>query len=78
MILVGSDSQQSSTVAERIRQQVEASTFDVNGVQVQVTISIGIASYPEHAATKEQIIELADRAMYCGKNLSRNIVYVAS
>ena len=65
-------------VAERIRQEVEASTFEINGVQIKVTLSIGIASYPEHAKTRDEIIVMADRAMYCGKSQSRNVVYIAS
>jgi diguanylate cyclase (GGDEF)-like protein len=78
LILVDSDSNQSLRVAERVRKQVEASVFEVNGQKIKVTLSIGIATYPDHATTKEQILELADRAMYCGKNKSRNVVYVAS
>ena len=78
LILVGTDSRNALTVAERIRKQVEESIFKVDEVQIKVTLSIGIATYPEHALTKEEIIELADRAMYCGKNQSRNVVYVAS
>jgi diguanylate cyclase (GGDEF)-like protein len=78
LILVNTDSKAALHVAERIRQQVESSTFDCNGAKIKVTLSIGIATFPEHATTKEQIIELADRAMYCGKEKSRNIVYVAS
>ena len=52
--------------------------IEVDDVKIRLTLSIGIATYPEHATTKEEILELADRAMYCGKNKSRNVVYVAS
>jgi diguanylate cyclase (GGDEF)-like protein len=78
LILVGTGSKDAITVAERIRRQVEKSIFKIDKVEVKVTLSIGIATYPEHATTKEEIIALADRAMYCGKNQSRNVVYVAS
>ncbi len=78
MILVGTNSEQARVVAERMRKQVEESVFDIDGVQIKVTLSIGVASFPEHATTKEQIIELADQAMYVGKKRSRNVVYVAS
>jgi diguanylate cyclase (GGDEF)-like protein len=77
-VLVGSNSEQAHVVAERIRKQIEETVIDLDGNRVQVTISIGIASYPAHATSKEDIIEIADRAMYCGKHKSRNIVYVAS
>jgi len=45
---------------------------------VQVTVSIGLASFPEHANNKADIIDLADRAMYRGKRTTRNVVYIAS
>ncbi len=78
MVLVGSNAEQAKVVAERTRKQVEESVFDIEGTQIKVTLSIGIASFPEHATTKEQILEMADQAMYVGKNKSRNIVFVAS
>jgi diguanylate cyclase (GGDEF)-like protein len=78
VVLVGTSAEQAKVVAERMRKQVEESVFDIDGIQLKVTLSIGIASFPEHAKTKEQVIELADKAMYDGKKKSRNIVYVAS
>ncbi|NQZ17890.1 MAG: GGDEF domain-containing protein [Bdellovibrionales bacterium] len=65
-------------VAERIRARVEASTFNVNNIGVNITVSIGLAFYPEHAQSAEEIIRIADEAMYYGKKKSRNIVYKAS
>jgi diguanylate cyclase (GGDEF)-like protein len=43
-----------------------------------VTASIGLASFPEHAREKAEILEFADRAMYRGKRSTRNVVYMAS
>jgi diguanylate cyclase (GGDEF)-like protein len=45
---------------------------------VRVTASIGLASYPEHASAKAELLDLADRAMYRGKRSNRNVVYIAS
>lgn len=78
LVLVGTGSDGAFNVAERIREQIENTTFTLGKDEVKATLSIGIATFPEHAATKEKIIELADRAMYCGKRKSRNVVYVAS
>lgn len=78
LLLVGTGSEQAFSVAERIRKKIEETPFDVDGSLIKVTLSIGIATYPDHALTREEVIELADRAMYCGKNKSRNVVYVAS
>ncbi len=78
IILTDSDASIAQTVAERIRKQVEDTTFELADRKVKITLSIGIACYPEHAKTKEDVIELADQAMYYGKNKSRNIVFIAS
>lgn len=65
-------------VAERIRQAVEQRTFQVEGHALNLTVSIGIASYPQHAQSVPDLIQIADQAMYDGKRKSRNIVFVAS
>lgn len=65
-------------VAERVRAAVENHQFEVNGVNVRITVSIGLAFFPKHAQSAEEIIRIADEAMYYGKNKSRNIVYKAS
>ena len=65
-------------VAERIRKRVEEFRFLVDGSEVRLTVSIGLAVYPGNAKTSQQIIKMADQAMYRGKHKSRNIVYKAS
>jgi diguanylate cyclase (GGDEF)-like protein/PAS domain S-box-containing protein len=42
------------------------------------TISMGVAAYPEHGKTKEEVLRAADRALYVAKNTGRNrvVVYV--
>jgi diguanylate cyclase (GGDEF)-like protein len=62
---------------ERIRSLIEATDFLIDGVHLKLTISIGVAGFPEHAKTHREIIRMADEAMYCGKK-SRNMVFVAN
>lgn len=78
LLLVGTSKEAALMVGERIRNQVENTLFVVDGKSVRLTLSIGVASFPEHAKTKEDIIRMADEAMYEGKSKSRNIVSVAS
>jgi len=78
VVLTGTSTETATMVAERVCRAVRETSFLVSGVTVQVTLSIGVANFPEHAKTKEKILQVADEAMYCGKNLSRNIVYLAS
>lgn len=62
-------------VAERIRQSVEGTPFPtLSGQPVHLTVSIGIASFPEDMKTREELIIAADQALYFAKNGGRNRV----
>lgn len=78
VLLVNTDQAQSQQVAERLRSRVEQTKFHVDGIDVKLTVSIGLATFPDHAQTREQILKMADQAMYYGKYKSRNVVYKAS
>jgi len=79
LVLTGIDSGGALKVAERIRRAIEDHRFlSREGARVRVTASIGLASFPEHARAKAEILDLADRAMYRGKRTTRNVVYMAS
>lgn len=60
-------------VAERIRDAVAGYRFSMVG-GAYLTCSIGLATYPDHAATRDALIEASDRAMYTAKRLGRNQV----
>jgi diguanylate cyclase (GGDEF)-like protein/PAS domain S-box-containing protein len=49
-----------------------AQPFHLQGQQLFVSASIGIASYPEDGASAEQLLKSADTAMYGAKNNGRN------
>ena len=78
VLLGNSTAENSKKVAERIRKAIESHTFAVEGHNLNLTVSIGLASYPDHAQTASGLIQIADQAMYYGKRKSRNIVFVAS
>lgn len=66
-------------VAERIRQQVEKKRFLAReGLDIRLTASIGVASVPDHATTKQQILKAADEALYGVKKAVRNKVIAAT
>lgn len=78
-LLAGVDSGGGLKVAERIRRAIEDHRFlSREGLSARLTVSIGLASHPEHAPTKELLLDLADRAMYRGKETTRNVVYMAA
>jgi diguanylate cyclase (GGDEF)-like protein len=62
-------------VAERIRQAMTA--ISVPGVDREITVSIGIATLPEHAGDDDQLIRSADRALYAAKANGRNRIDIA-
>jgi diguanylate cyclase (GGDEF)-like protein len=63
-------------IAERIRKTIEHNVFlKRDGYSFRMTASFGIASYPESARSKEELLKLADEAMYRVKNQTRNGVY---
>ena len=62
-------------VAERIRKQVEAHHFSGTAGQIiRLTCSIGYACCPDDAASKDVLLEMADRAMYVGKTTGKNCI----
>jgi two-component system cell cycle response regulator len=65
-------------VAEKIRQAVEEYEFVLGPNIVHITISGGVAAFPEDAETKKEIIEKADEAMYEAKHKGRNKICFAA
>lgn len=61
------------TIAERIRERVEQTVFlETFGLQVRITASFGIATFPDHADSKDTLIQKADQAMYRVKGRGKN------
>jgi diguanylate cyclase (GGDEF)-like protein len=71
VILPQCDRKSAIEVAERLRESICSSP--ISGSE-QVTASIGVATYPSGAKNKEELIEMADRAMYLAKAAGRNRV----
>ncbi len=65
-------------VAERLRNAVEQAEFEGNGKKPKVkqTISIGVATYPDHARSIDELIDLISNAVISAKDAGRNRVYV--
>jgi diguanylate cyclase (GGDEF)-like protein len=61
------------TVGRRIRDRVAAETFEGG----RITVSIGVAEYPSHGDTPEELIASADAAMYQAKTGGRDRVVAA-
>ncbi|HJQ41273.1 MAG TPA: GGDEF domain-containing protein [Thermoanaerobaculia bacterium] len=78
VILPQTDGDQAVAVAHRIARAVSASPLRIDPeIEVSITASFGIATYPTHAMTKENLIRQADAAMYRVKSTTKNAVGVA-
>lgn len=58
-------------VAEKVVRAIEQPVV-LDGRAVSVSVSIGIALYPQHGTTRQMLLEHADRAMYVAKRSGRN------
>ena len=61
---------------EELREAFERIKLNCGGVALQATFSAGIAIYPDHAVTGEELLHLADQALYQAKTAGRNCVKV--
>jgi two-component system, cell cycle response regulator len=73
VLLPETTSAESRNFAERILRRVATHDFGETGKPVRVTISIGIASYPDERVTDgESLLKLADNHLYRAKTDGRN------
>ncbi len=63
-------------VGEKLRKEVERYNFKAYDEVTKVTVSIGLATFPDDALTREELIERADQALYKAKAAGRNKVCV--
>ena len=74
-LLPETDLEGAKTVAERFRKTIEESNVIFGKNTIKVTITLGVAEY-DHALGADRSIQLADRALYEGKETGRNKVIV--
>ncbi len=60
-------------IAENIRREISR-PFDLEELHLHISMSIGVALYPDHANTQKQLMKCADAAMYYAKEEGRNRV----
>jgi diguanylate cyclase (GGDEF)-like protein len=72
ILLSQTNPQHALAVAEKLRRMIESWAFP--GVPRQVTISAGVASYPTHGSTRDELVKTADAGLYAAKQSGRNRV----
>jgi diguanylate cyclase (GGDEF)-like protein len=77
LLLRGSNLAVARQVAERIREHVAAQPINMQGLEVQVTLSLGVSvAAPGEAA--DELIARADKALYAAKSAGRNRVHFSA
>jgi len=77
-LMYGADAKKAAEAAERLRAEVENKRFFIENKEFRITLSIGVATFPEDGREKKLILEMADQAMYAGKKEGRNRVFAAA
>jgi two-component system, cell cycle response regulator len=72
VLLSQTNPQHSLQVAEKLRRLVENWQFP--GVPRAVTISAGVATFPDHGTTRDELVKSADAGLYAAKQSGRNRV----
>jgi diguanylate cyclase (GGDEF)-like protein len=80
LIFPETTSEKALLVSDRLRRRVAASLFSVPGLPhpLGITVSIGLASFPDDALTKKTLVERADQALYQAKRSGKNCLVTAS
>ncbi|MCF8149622.1 MAG: sensor domain-containing diguanylate cyclase [Burkholderiaceae bacterium] len=76
LVLRNCDQDEAYRIAEKLRQKVAATSVELDGRQISVSISIGISQF-DGAETPSQTVNRADIALYAAKNGGRNRVEIA-
>jgi diguanylate cyclase (GGDEF)-like protein len=77
IILPQTPKSEASHIGERIRSQVEQEIINTgNGNKVKITVSVGVSSFPENGKSHEELVSIADQALYRAKGDGRNLVCV--
>lgn len=78
VVLPRTDARDALVTAERLRLAVAGREFRNSwGESIRATVSVGVATYPDNAASADDLFRAADRALYAAKQAGRNRVISA-
>lgn len=76
IILPETGKKEAQAVAERLRQRISECPFRIDSRRedVRLTISIGVTAFPDYGQSAEEMITMADLALYQAKKAGKNVV----
>jgi diguanylate cyclase (GGDEF)-like protein len=72
IVMPETDAKGAHVIAERIREAVMAEVFQTDQGPLRVTLSLGIATFPDSATDKQALVDLSDQCLYFAKRHGRN------
>jgi two-component system cell cycle response regulator len=79
LVLPDTGSEGAYAVGERIRERIHAHKFLAgDGLNLHLTVSVGVATLPDVAASAEELVQAADEAMYHVKDSGKNGIQAAA
>jgi diguanylate cyclase (GGDEF)-like protein len=76
ILMPHTDSIRALVLGERIREKISEKPYYIDGRPYHLTVSGGIASYPVHAQTAKDLLDLADSALYRVKGAGKNNIFL--
>jgi diguanylate cyclase (GGDEF)-like protein len=78
VLLPQTSKQNSVMVVRRLKDLLNSKTFFTEeNLNIKVTASFGVASFPADGRTRRELLRMADEAMYLVKNTTRNSIALA-
>lgn len=77
IVMPETDKDKAHVKAAGIRKTIEKHRFVFQNIEIKVTMSMGVASFPGDAMSRRSLIERADKALYAAKEQGRNRVVKA-
>jgi len=77
VVLAETSKEQANFAAERIREAISSERIKVYDEELKVTVSIGGSTFPDNALNMQNLIEMADQALYLAKETGKNKVCFA-
>lgn len=78
IILPYTHTEEALIVANRVKEAISEKPFYLSpNIEIEITASMGIATFPDHGRTKETLIAKADQAMFEVKQKKKNAVAIA-
>lgn len=74
IILEGIDKEEARNIASLLRQEIEKEKIILRRQETNITVSIGVAAFPQDGVSEDELIRKSDEAMYRAKEKGRNQV----